>query len=84
VPIKLLWFGYLVYTLGNCSMKLCIETGIRGTVASHTKTLNYISMPADIGDPGSIIEISSLFVGAYAWSLYKHGGNVYCGAGCAT
>ena len=27
--MKLLWFGYLVYSLGNCAMKLCIETGLR-------------------------------------------------------
>jgi len=26
--MKLLWFGYLVYSLGNCVMKLCIETGL--------------------------------------------------------
>jgi len=24
--MKLLWLGYLVYSLGNCVMKLCIET----------------------------------------------------------
>jgi hypothetical protein len=23
--MKLLWLGYLVYSLGNCAMKLCIE-----------------------------------------------------------
>jgi hypothetical protein len=27
-PIKLLRLGYLVYSLGNCAMKLCIETGL--------------------------------------------------------
>jgi len=26
--MKLIWLGYLVYTLGNCAMKLCIETGL--------------------------------------------------------
>jgi len=26
--MKLLWLGYLVYSLGNCVMKLCIETGL--------------------------------------------------------
>jgi hypothetical protein len=26
--MKLLWFGYLVYSLGNCAMKLCTETGL--------------------------------------------------------
>jgi len=30
--MKLLWLGYLVYSLGNCIMKLCIETGLRGEV----------------------------------------------------
>jgi len=28
--MKLLWLGYLVYSLGNCAMKLCIETGLSG------------------------------------------------------
>ena len=23
-----MWLGYLVYTLSNCVMKLCIETGL--------------------------------------------------------
>jgi len=23
--MKLLWLGYLVYSFGNCAMKLCIE-----------------------------------------------------------
>jgi len=27
--MKLIWLGYLVYSLGNCVMKLCIETGLR-------------------------------------------------------
>ena len=27
--MKLLWLGYLVYSLGNCAMKLCIETDLR-------------------------------------------------------
>ena len=27
--MKLLWLGYLVYSLGNCVMKLCIETGLK-------------------------------------------------------
>ena len=29
--MKLLWLGYLVYSLGNCVMKLCIETGLNPT-----------------------------------------------------
>ena len=32
--MKLLWLGYLVYSLGNCAMKLCIETGITSSKAS--------------------------------------------------
>jgi len=28
IPIKLLWLSYLVCSLGNCVMKLCIETGL--------------------------------------------------------
>jgi len=28
ISIKLLWLGYLVYSLGNCVMKLCIDTGL--------------------------------------------------------
>jgi len=27
--MKLIWPGYLVYSLGNCAMKLCIETGLK-------------------------------------------------------
>jgi len=23
--MKLMWLGYLIYSLGNCAMKLCIE-----------------------------------------------------------
>jgi len=26
--MKLLWLGYLVYSLNNCVMKLCIKTGL--------------------------------------------------------
>jgi len=29
--MKLIWLGYLVYSLGNCTIKLCIETGLRGS-----------------------------------------------------
>jgi len=27
--MKLMWLNYLVYCLGNYTMKLCIETGLR-------------------------------------------------------
>jgi len=31
--MKLIWHSYLVYSLGNSVMKLCIETGLRaGTI----------------------------------------------------
>ena len=26
--MKLMWLDYLVYSFGNCVMKLCIETGL--------------------------------------------------------
>jgi len=26
--MKLIWLGYLVYSIGNCDMKLCIETSL--------------------------------------------------------
>ena len=26
--MKLMWLGYLVYSFGNCAMKLCIETDL--------------------------------------------------------
>ena len=28
--MKLIWLDYLVYSFGNCAMKLCIETGLNG------------------------------------------------------
>jgi hypothetical protein len=33
--MKLLWLGYLVYSLGNYAMKLCIETGLMGNINFH-------------------------------------------------
>jgi len=26
-----MWLGYLVYSIGNCIIKLCIETGLKGS-----------------------------------------------------
>jgi len=26
--MKLIWLGYLVYSLSNCAIKLCIEIGL--------------------------------------------------------
>jgi len=44
--MKIMWLGYLVYSLGNCAMKLCIETGLRALTMqdsiTESKTLNYI------------------------------------------
>jgi len=31
--MKLMWLGYLVYSLGNWAMKLCIETNLRAYLA---------------------------------------------------
>ena len=28
IPMKLMWLGYLVYSLVNIVIKLCIETGL--------------------------------------------------------
>jgi len=30
--MKLLWLAYLVYSLGNCVMKLCIETDLKTNI----------------------------------------------------
>jgi len=27
--MKLMWLGYLVYSLDNCDIKLCIEIGLK-------------------------------------------------------
>jgi len=50
--MKLMWLGYLVYSLSNCVIKLCIETGLTTspllralTIQDSTtksKTINYI------------------------------------------
>ena len=37
-PMKLLWLGYLVYSLGNCVVKLCIETSLSVVVLVNMKT----------------------------------------------
>jgi len=33
--MKLMWLGYLVYSLGNCAMKLYIETDLRASIKDH-------------------------------------------------
>ena len=38
--MKLMWLGYLVYSLGNCVMKLCIETGLKHCLVPHPKTFH--------------------------------------------
>ena len=35
--MKLIWLDYLDYSLGNCAIKLCIETGLRA--ASHKQKI---------------------------------------------
>jgi len=46
IPMKLIWHGYLVYSLDNSVMKLCIETGLRVLTMQDyitaSKTINYI------------------------------------------
>ena len=37
ILIKFLWLGYLVYSLGNCVMKLYIETGLRKNPVHHMR-----------------------------------------------
>ena len=37
--MKLLWLGYLVYILGNCIMKLCIESGLNLAISPQLKHL---------------------------------------------
>jgi len=32
--MKLMWLGYLVYSLGNCAIKLCIETDLTASARS--------------------------------------------------
>jgi hypothetical protein len=47
--VKLLWHNYLFHSLGNCAMKLCIETGLKGTpntdFTMEPKSINY---PSDV------------------------------------
>ena len=35
--MKLMSLGYLVYSLGNCAMRLCIETGLNEGVSSDER-----------------------------------------------
>jgi len=37
--MKLLWLGYLVYSLSNCTIKLCIEAGLSAVVVSLKKEI---------------------------------------------
>jgi hypothetical protein len=43
--MKLMWLGYLVYSLGNCAMKLCIETGLRSKALVPRKVVKYLHTP---------------------------------------
>jgi len=40
--MKLLWLGYVVYSLGNCVMKLCIETGLIVPSSDLTQWMAYV------------------------------------------
>ena len=37
--MKLLWLGYLVYSLGNCAIKLCIEIGLNNRERSEEEKI---------------------------------------------
>jgi len=41
--MKLLWLSYLVYSFGNCTMKLCIETPKALLGASQFIFMQYLS-----------------------------------------
>jgi len=34
-----MWFGYLVYSLDNCAIKLCIETGLSVGLPQNTPVI---------------------------------------------
>jgi non-homologous end joining protein Ku len=38
--MKLLWLGYLAYSLSNCAIKLCTETSLRGKLSRSFVSLN--------------------------------------------
>jgi len=40
--MKLMWLGYLVYSLGNCAMKLYIETSLRSLSMVFHKSFVHI------------------------------------------
>ena len=37
--MKLIWLGYLVYSLGNCVMKLCIEAGLSAAIVAGRRSV---------------------------------------------
>ena len=43
--MRLIWLGYLIYSLGNCIMKLCIETGLRLSLSVESIYLPYTNLP---------------------------------------
>jgi len=57
--MKLLWLGYLVYSFGNCAIKLCIETDIRIS-NSPTKQITLMYEPP-ARYPQSTRHVHSLF-----------------------
>ena len=48
IPMKFLWLGYLVYSLGNCVIKLCIETGLSISLVSCESNSNSFANTFDI------------------------------------
>ena len=46
--MKFLWLGYLVYSLGNCVIKLCIETGLSISLVSCESNSNSFVNTFDI------------------------------------
>jgi hypothetical protein len=63
----LLWLGYLVYSLGNCVMKLCIETNLTydGHVASDRAPVLigwYLSWKAPAPEHESGVEYFTLML----------------------
>jgi len=65
--MKLLWLGYLVYSLGNCAIKLCIETGLMHSTSEQTHTFDSLSrcgwavaLVADLDSRGLKIRVETM------------------------
>ena len=42
--MKLMWLGYLVYSLSNRAMKLCIETGIKALTSRIRANQTFLTL----------------------------------------